>query len=75
MAGRRVLLFIDDWHFADFPDFNAFLERMVREGIPGLTLLLLFRSRPAFAVEDLRLKGFARVFGQDCISLRASQRI
>ena len=75
MAGRRVLLILDDWHFADFPEFDAFLERMAREGIPGLTLLLLSRSRPAFAVEDLRLKGFARVFGQDLLTFSEKEAV
>ena len=75
LAERRVLLVIDDWHFAAFPEFDAFLERLVYEGLPGLTLLLLSRTRPALALEDLRLKGRAQVFGQDLLAFSEEETV
>ena len=65
---RPFLLILDDWHFAAFPEFDAFLERLVREAVPGLALLLLTRTRPGLALEELRMKGLARVFNRDLLA-------
>lgn len=60
-----TLLIVDDWHFANFPAFDFFFERLVRERIPGFTLLLASRVRPGLPLEDLRIKGLAQVFERD----------
>ncbi len=71
----RFLLILDDWHFANFPELDAFLERLTREAVPGLSILLLSRTRPGLELEDLRVKGLARVFDRDLLAFSAEETV
>ena len=72
---KPFLLILDDWHFAAFPEFDAFLDRLAREAIPGLSILLLARVRPNLALEELRMKDLARIFNQGLLSFSEEESV
>ena len=52
------ILVIDDYHFANLPELDSLIDRLVRKSIPGLHILIIPRTRPAINVEELKLKGY-----------------
>ncbi len=72
MSGR-ILLVLDDFHFATDPAMHQFLDAMVREGLPNAGVLLLSRVRPELPLEEFRLKGMAAVFGQDFLAFTGDE--
>ena len=61
----KKILVIDDYHFANAPQLDLLLEQFVRRRISGLHLMILYRTRPAINVQELKLKGY-------CHQLRSS---
>ncbi|MEG3071817.1 MAG: hypothetical protein RQM92_14145 [Candidatus Syntrophopropionicum ammoniitolerans] len=59
------VLVIDDYHFANSPELDMLLEKLVRKRITGLHLLVISRTRPAINIEELKLKGY-------CCQLKSS---
>lgn len=66
-AKQPLFLVIDDYQYADFPEYNAHLERLARAAAPNLRILLLSRTRPGISLEELRLKGLCAVFDQSLL--------
>lgn len=52
------VIVIDDYHFANLPELDMLLEKLVRKRITGLHLLVISRTRPAINIEELKLKGY-----------------
>lgn len=67
-SGRASLWLIDDYHNTADPAFDAFIERLAREGFPEFSVLLLSRVRPAMKLEELVSKGFASEFGHEFLA-------
>ena len=67
-ATHPSVLMIDDYHFVADHHMDMFIETLVREAIPGLHIVLLSRTRPGISLEDLQVKGLARVFAQDLLT-------
>ena len=67
-AKYPVLVIVDDYHYVDIPELDAFIESVARENIPGLSVLLLSRSRPRIPLEELRVKSLAVHFGHELIT-------
>lgn len=67
-AKYPVLIIVDDYHYVDIPELDSFIETAARESIPGLSVLLLSRSRPSIPLEELRLKGLALHFGHELLT-------
>ena len=61
LAAAPCLLVLDDFHNANLPPLNRFLEHLVSEEIPGFNLLLLSRIRPELPLASLQLQGYAAV--------------
>lgn len=59
------VLVIDDYHFANSPELDMLLEKLVRKRITGLHLLVISRTRPSINTEELKLKGY-------CCQLKSS---
>ena len=55
---KSTVLVIDDYHLARSSALDDFLERIVRDRIQGLRMVILSRTSPALNLEDLRLKGY-----------------
>lgn len=67
-AEQPLLMVVDDYQYADFPEYNAHLERLVRAAVPNLRILLLSRTRPDIPLEELRLKNLCAVFDQSLLA-------
>jgi LuxR family maltose regulon positive regulatory protein len=52
------VLVIDDYHFANLPELDMLIDKLVRKKITGLHLLVISRTRPAINIEELKLKGY-----------------
>ena len=63
LSGTPTTLVIDDYQYSSSEPLDAFMEALVREEIPGLSLLLFSRRKPLFALGNLRLQGHACLFG------------
>ena len=61
----NVVLVIDDYHFAQAPELDLLLERLVWKKIPGLHIVIISRTRPQFNMEELKLKDY-------CFQLKSS---
>lgn len=59
------ILVIDDYHFANAPELDIILEKIVRRRIDGLHLLIISRRRPVMNIQELKLKGY-------CYQLKSS---
>ncbi len=70
---ERVLLVLDDYHWVADPDMDAYLTALTREGIAGLHILLLSRSRPNLPLEELRLKSLAESFDQTLLAFSEAE--
>ncbi len=57
MYGTGTVLVIDDYHAVRSPELDEFNEQLVRRNIPGFHIVLISRSKPAFAVDDLIFRG------------------
>ncbi len=68
LAGRPTLLVIDDYHFAHAPECDNLIELLVREQMPGFTIMMLSRTKPAMHLDELRIKGLAAVFDQSLLA-------
>ena len=55
---KEKVLVLDDYHFANEPELDLLLEKIVRRRIAGLHVLVLSRTRPPINVQELKLKGF-----------------
>jgi LuxR family maltose regulon positive regulatory protein len=55
---KSKVLVIDDYHFANSPELDLLLEKLVRKRITGLHLLVISRTRPAINIQELKLKGY-----------------
>jgi LuxR family maltose regulon positive regulatory protein len=64
-----LALIIDDFHLASDHRYVEFLERLARARIPGLSFLVLSRSRPQMPVEELRVKGLIKYYCSDLLAL------
>lgn len=67
-ASKAAFLLLDDYHHAESPEINRIIEQLARENIPGLRVLLLSRTRPGLALEDLRIKGHVEMFGKELLA-------
>ncbi|WP_027399513.1 LuxR C-terminal-related transcriptional regulator [Anaerovorax odorimutans] len=52
----NTVVVIDDYHFAHSTLLDAFIESIVRSNIEGLHILILSRTIPEMAIEELELK-------------------
>lgn len=52
----NTVLVIDDYHFAHSPLLDRFIESIVRSSIDGFHILILSRTVPELAIEELRVK-------------------
>lgn len=66
-------LFLDDYHQVTDAAVNAFLENLVRAGIPNFHVILFSRTRPDISLEELRIKRLAAVFGQDFLAFSEAE--
>lgn len=57
MYGTGTVLVVDDYHSVRSPEFDALTEQLVRKNIPGFHIVLISRSKPAFAVDELIFHG------------------
>lgn len=64
----RTLVIIDDWHFGNSPQQDELLEHLIREELPGLSILLLSRTWPRIHLEELHVKGLAVTFDQSLLA-------
>ncbi|MFX4262444.1 LuxR C-terminal-related transcriptional regulator [Pelotomaculum propionicicum] len=55
---KNKVLVVDDYHFANLPELDMLLEKLVRKRITDLHLLIISRTRPEINIEDLKLKGY-----------------
>ena len=67
ISGQQILLVLDDYHHISDPAFDALLARVVRERIPGLTILLVSRTRPPLPLDEMAMKGLVHEFGQELL--------
>ncbi len=72
-AGAPTVLVLDDYHFAQLPIFDTFLERMVREDFPNLCIFILSRTRPNLPLEELSIKRLAVVFDKSILAFSESE--
>ena len=75
LAGRLTLLVFDDYQYAESPEFNALIEALARENIPGFGIVIITRTRPNLPLEDLRIKGRAIQFGQELLTFSEEDAI
>lgn len=75
LAARPTLLVIDDYHFVTAPEINMLLEALVREAIPNFCLMVVSRTRPGIALEELRAKGFISWFDQALLAFSKQETI
>ena len=68
LSARPTLLVVDDYHYAADPAMDDLLEALAREGIPNFHILLISRTLPRMALEDMRLKGIATLFDQQLLT-------
>lgn len=68
LGGRDTLVVIDDYHNANAPEVDKFIEALARERIPGLRLLLVSRYRPDLPLEELRFKGISMNFDKSLLT-------
>ena len=73
LTDRPMLLVIDDFHHLHDKSYCDLLLRLIYASVPGLSFLLLARSRPALPLEELLIKGQCRYFGADLLSFRQSE--
>ena len=59
------VLVIDDYHFANLQQLDLLIEKLVRQRITGLYILIMSRTRPAINIQELKLKGY-------CYQLKSS---
>lgn len=69
----QTYLILDDCQLITDPAMFVFLERIVRERIPNVRLLLFSRTRPDIALEELCLKGYATAFAQSVLAFSESE--
>ena len=74
-AEQPVLLVVDDYHYAGFPDYNAHLEWLTKEAVPGFHLMLLSQTRPDMPLEELRLKGLCATFDQTLLAVTEAEAV
>lgn len=63
-----VYLILDDYHHVTDPLFDAFWERVAKEAVPDLHVILLSRARPGVNLEELCLKRQAALFEQGLLA-------
>lgn len=68
LSNRPALLILDDYQNAESQELNDLIVNLARESIEGLRILLLSQTRPKMPLEDLRLKNYAAVFGQELLA-------
>lgn len=73
LSAAPTLLVIDDYHHVTVPEFDHFIEALVREEIPEFNLLLLSRSKPALSLEYLQIKGHAAVLGPELLAFSTNE--
>ena len=61
LSAAPTLLVLDDYHYADAPPWNRFIESLVNEEIPGFNLLLLSRTKPGLPLAYMQVEGYAAV--------------
>lgn len=62
-------LILDDYHECNGPAIDKLIERVVYEEIPNLHFLIISRTYPDFACEELMLKGYCTVVDQQMLVL------
>ena len=70
-----TVLVIDDYHFTTAPEINTLLEALVRESIPNFCLMILSRTRPEIALEELRAKGLAICFDHSFLAFSKTETV
>jgi len=63
-----ILLIVDDFHHLQDEGYHRFFLRLVNASIPGLSVLLLSRSRAKLPLEEMIIKGQCRHFGPDLLA-------
>ena len=74
-AKEPNLFVVDDYHFMHASEYEAYLERLIRAAIPGLSILILSRSRPALPLEELRMKGLCTVFDKEILTFTPGETV
>lgn len=75
LASQPTLLVIDDYNYVADPAMDAFLEALAREAIPNFHILLLSRTRPSMALEDMRVKSIVTLFDQNILTFSKEETL
>ncbi len=54
----NTVLVIDDYHFANSPALDRFIESIIRSNIEGFHILMLSRTMPNIKIDELLLKNY-----------------
>lgn len=66
---KPVCLVLDDYHECNGHILNKLIERIVYEEIPNFHLLIISRTSPDIACEELLIKGYCVLLDQHMLSL------
>lgn len=65
----NLVLVIDDYHLAQTPELNQFLEKIVRAEISWLHLVLISRTKPEMNLVELKFKGYCYFINHESFKL------
>ncbi len=69
----KTVLVIDDYHFANSPELDRLLERIVWADINGLHLILISRTKPEMRMEELKLKQYCYQVNSELFELSINE--
>ncbi|MGE4485297.1 MAG: hypothetical protein AB7C97_09345 [Oscillospiraceae bacterium] len=69
----NTVLVIDDYHFAHSPLLDQFIESIVRSNIDGFHILILSRTVPELAIDELLLKNHCYIIKNVFFELTAEE--
>lgn len=70
---KSFVLVIDDYHLCQSNEFDKMMERIIREDIEGLHILVLTRIIPEMGIEELCLKGYCYHIKSDLFEVSSGE--
>jgi LuxR family maltose regulon positive regulatory protein len=71
--GRRIVIFLDDYHRARSPAVDNVLEILIEHGYPSLHIVLSGRHRPTFHVSALSVRGLVTTIDATDLAMTPSE--
>ena len=75
LPGEVTALVLDDYHLADSPEMNSFIEYLLWNEIPDFHIILTARFTRFAKFEELALKGYVHYIGKESLEFSAEDII